>query len=314
MLDRTHTHVADAERRRDPTGTGDIRSRFRSDMRQRWTRMRRLVREAVVDHDMLGLGPTSVESISTVAQGGDVIRGFQMWLDEALKQVVLGGDGSWTRPYVQETAARAEARAHRLVGWQGASATHYSADALQAAVVVELQGVAEAVSQQVMRVAASAVLAKVKPTVAARQALDRIEAVGKTRARMVAETSIVQAFNHATLDVFQALGLRNGELLVGVADVIESPGWPEDAASVADWVEALSSVGNDLEAPAMRIQPAISEVLSALHASEGALLARMSGSGATCFAIYPDRGKTQAAAEKIRREHPHWWVHAGVLS
>jgi len=208
MLDRTHTHVADAERRRDPTGTGDIRSRFRSDMRQRWTRMRRLVREAVVDHDMLGLGPTSVESISTVAQGGDVIRGFQMWLDEALKQVVLGGDGSWTRPYVQETAARAEARAHRLVGWQGASATHYSADALQAAVVVELQGVAEAVSQQVMRVAASAVLAKVKPTVAARQALDRIEAVGKTRARMVAETSIVQAFNHATLDVFQALGLR----------------------------------------------------------------------------------------------------------
>jgi 4-diphosphocytidyl-2-C-methyl-D-erythritol kinase len=118
----------------------------------------------------------------------------------------------------------------------------------------------------------------------------------------------------ATRGVFDALGLRNGELLVGVTDVIESPAWPEDGASVADWVEALSLVGNDLEAPAMRIQPAISEVLAALHASEGALLARMSGSGATCFAIYPDRGKAQAAADKIRREHPAWWVHAGVLS
>jgi 4-diphosphocytidyl-2-C-methyl-D-erythritol kinase len=118
----------------------------------------------------------------------------------------------------------------------------------------------------------------------------------------------------ATKDVFSALGLRNGELLVGFADVIESPAWPEGGASVADWVEALSYIGNDLEAPAMRIQPAISDVLSALHGSDGALLSRMSGSGATCFAIYGDRAKAQAAADRIRQAQPGWWVHAGVLS
>ena len=106
----------------------------------------------------------------------------------------------------------------------------------------------------------------------------------------------------ATTDVFSALGLRHGELLVGVTDVIESPAWPDAGASVADWVEALSLVGNDLEAPAMRIQPAISEVLSALRASDGALLARMSGSGATCFAIYGDRARAQAAADKIKQD------------
>lgn len=117
-----------------------------------------------------------------------------------------------------------------------------------------------------------------------------------------------------TEEVFAALGLRNGELLVGVTDVIESPAWPEAGASVADWVEELSQVGNDLEAPAMRIQPVICEVLAALQASEGALLARMSGSGATCFAIYGDRGKAQAASDKIRKAHGDWWVHAGVLS
>ena len=118
----------------------------------------------------------------------------------------------------------------------------------------------------------------------------------------------------ATKDVFAALGLRNGELLVGATDVIESPAWPEAGASVADWVEELSQVGNDLEAPAMRIQPVICEVLAALQASEGALLARMSGSGATCFAIYGDRGTAQAASDKIRKAHGDWWVHAGVLS
>lgn len=118
----------------------------------------------------------------------------------------------------------------------------------------------------------------------------------------------------ATRDVFEALGLQKGELLVGATEVIRAPGWPEDGASVAEWVEALSVVGNDLEAPARRIQPAISEVLSTLTNAEGALLSRMSGSGATCFAIFSSVAQAQAAAEKIRRDHSAWWVHAGELS
>jgi 4-diphosphocytidyl-2-C-methyl-D-erythritol kinase len=118
----------------------------------------------------------------------------------------------------------------------------------------------------------------------------------------------------ATKDVFRALGLRNGELLVGASDVIEAPAWPEAGASIADWVEALSAVANDLEAPAMRIQPAIPEVLSALRSADGVMLARMSGSGATCFAIFANGAAAQRAAQKILHDHPAWWVHAGELS
>jgi len=118
----------------------------------------------------------------------------------------------------------------------------------------------------------------------------------------------------ATKDVFAALGLRGGELLVGFTDVIESPAWPEAGATIADWVEALSLVGNDLEGPAVRIQPVITEVLSALRSSAGVLLSRMSGSGATCFALYPDRATAQLAADNIQSAHGAWWVHAGVLS
>jgi 4-diphosphocytidyl-2-C-methyl-D-erythritol kinase len=119
----------------------------------------------------------------------------------------------------------------------------------------------------------------------------------------------------ATRDVFEALGLRHGELLVGATDVmIQAPGWPEAGASVEDWVEALAAGSNDLEAPATRIQPVIGEVIAALNATDGAWLARMSGSGATCFAIYENTAEAGRAAEKIRLDHPAWWVHAGVLS
>jgi 4-diphosphocytidyl-2-C-methyl-D-erythritol kinase len=118
----------------------------------------------------------------------------------------------------------------------------------------------------------------------------------------------------ATRDVFAALGLRNGELLVGVTDVIRAMAWPDDGASLADWIEALAAGSNDLEAPAMRIQPVIGEVLSALRAADGTRLARMSGSGATCFAIFEDSAEAQRAAQRIQLDHPNWWVHAGTLS
>ena len=118
----------------------------------------------------------------------------------------------------------------------------------------------------------------------------------------------------ATRDVFEALGLRNGELLVGAADVIQAVAWPEAGASVEDWVEALAAATNDLEAPATRIQPVIGEVIAALNATNGAWLARMSGSGATCYAIFENTAEAQRAAQKIQLDHPQWWVHAGVLS
>jgi 4-diphosphocytidyl-2-C-methyl-D-erythritol kinase len=118
----------------------------------------------------------------------------------------------------------------------------------------------------------------------------------------------------ATRDVFNALGLRNGELRVGATDVIRATAWPEQGASVEDWVEVLAASSNDLEAPAMRLQPVIGEVIAALNATDGAWLARMSGSGATCFAIFENTAEAQRAAQKIQLDHPKWWVHAGVLS
>jgi 4-diphosphocytidyl-2-C-methyl-D-erythritol kinase len=119
----------------------------------------------------------------------------------------------------------------------------------------------------------------------------------------------------ATKDVFAELGLRPGDLLIGATDVVlEAPSWPQQGGSLEEWVEALAASSNDLEAPAVRIQPVIGHVIAALNATDGAWLARMSGSGATCFAIYENTADAERAAEKLRREHPIWWVHSGVLS
>jgi 4-diphosphocytidyl-2-C-methyl-D-erythritol kinase len=118
----------------------------------------------------------------------------------------------------------------------------------------------------------------------------------------------------ATKDVFQALGLKPGDLLVGVTDVVSAPAWPEAGASIRDWVTALEQVPNDLERPALKVQPVIGDVLSTLRTSAGALLSRMSGSGATCFALFGSDSEAQAAGRQIGSDHPEWWVHAGTLS
>ncbi len=118
----------------------------------------------------------------------------------------------------------------------------------------------------------------------------------------------------ATRDVFAALGLKHGELRVGIADVLRAPAWPDGDPSLNRWIEQLSAGTNDLEAPAKTVQPVIGEVLVALGAATGARLARMSGSGATCLAIFNDDADAQRAAQAIQREHPQWWVHAGMLS
>lgn len=118
----------------------------------------------------------------------------------------------------------------------------------------------------------------------------------------------------ATKDVFAALGLRAGQLTVGPADVLSAPVWPGVGATPDDWVKALAAGRNDLEPPALKVEPIVGDVLAALRAAAGVKLARMSGSGATCIALFGSDADAKAAAQAISAAHPGWWVHAGSLS
>ena len=112
----------------------------------------------------------------------------------------------------------------------------------------------------------------------------------------------------ATPAAFAALGLAAGASL-------DAPPAPrlESGLDLARTLSALKAGRNDLQASATRIAPAIGEALDALTRLDGARLVRMSGSGATCFALFDDRHAAARAARALAGTHPGWWVRATFL-
>lgn len=106
----------------------------------------------------------------------------------------------------------------------------------------------------------------------------------------------------ATPAVFAGLARRDN------APLPELPGGLDGGG----FIEWLRGCRNDLEAPATALVPGIAEVLAALRA-EGAALARMSGSGATCFGLFLRMADAEAAAAAMARARPGWWVVATAM-
>ena len=104
----------------------------------------------------------------------------------------------------------------------------------------------------------------------------------------------------ATPDVFRA---RTGPFSAPAA---LPDGWPDAAAMAED----LAQLRNDLEAPARGLCPPVGAALDALAACPGCLLARMSGSGATCFGLFPTPAAAETAAAALAR--PGWWCWGGA--
>jgi 4-diphosphocytidyl-2-C-methyl-D-erythritol kinase len=97
------------------------------------------------------------------------------------------------------------------------------------------------------------------------------------------------------------------------------PAPPFDLAAVTkatryeQFLQLLAAQPNDLEGAAIALAPAIADVLAALRALSGCGLARMSGSGATCFGLFASAADADAAKKILQDKHPHWWMRAAVL-
>ncbi len=105
--------------------------------------------------------------------------------------------------------------------------------------------------------------------------------------------------------------------IFGALEVRDNLPMPKDIphfTSNVDCVDWLRSQRNDLEAAAISQAPVIGRLLEDLSDTSDALLARMSGSGATCFALYPTKKAAQKAAYELGCEHPHWWCAAVTLN
>ena len=108
----------------------------------------------------------------------------------------------------------------------------------------------------------------------------------------------------ATGAVFRALEARSGAV---------SPILPAKPFKVGELATLLDRTINDLAAPAKSVAPIIMKVEQALVATDGCLVARMSGSGATCFGLYATKDAAKSAAASISKQNPNWWVSAAGL-
>lgn len=115
----------------------------------------------------------------------------------------------------------------------------------------------------------------------------------------------------STRDVFAALA-KSG---------LTKSGLPKDGRTLGDvprdadaLIAYLRKHGNDLTAPAIACAPVIGEVIEALEALPGVRLARMSGSGATCFALFATEAEAKAAESHLAARRPEWWAAATVLN
>ncbi|CUH43564.1 4-(cytidine 5'-diphospho)-2-C-methyl-D-erythritol kinase [Ruegeria atlantica] len=105
--------------------------------------------------------------------------------------------------------------------------------------------------------------------------------------------------------VFSALQSRDNPPMPDDIPVFETP------KACADWVQEQR---NDLAPPTKGIAPEVTRVLDDLSDTKDVLLARMSGSGSTCFALYPTMKAAHFAAYEIGAAHPDWWCRATQLN
>lgn len=107
----------------------------------------------------------------------------------------------------------------------------------------------------------------------------------------------------ATPEVFKALPRKDNPEMTAMPAC-------QSAMELAAW---LRDQRNDLEAPAMALAPVIADVKAALEARPGCLMARMSGSGATCFGLFASEELAKAAVGALREDAPAWWVAAAPI-
>ena len=112
-----------------------------------------------------------------------------------------------------------------------------------------------------------------------------------------------------------AAGQVYAELRAAPYESMETDGnaVPDFGGDFARLIEYLAPRGNDLEPAALRLAPAIGEVLDALERLPGFRLTRMSGSGATCFALFSTEAEAETASRALIASRPEWWVRAGTL-
>ena len=194
----------------DPTGTQKLRTAFNSALAIKWRGLRVLARRMIVDQDILSLGAKGLMAIANPAiQGGSTrTQMFQRWFDYTMTNQVIG-DGAFMREYIGRGYEAGQAFADGEIGRRSILPLAGDRQATLAQLaLVELQGIAESVSQGAVRAVANGLLQGKRPASISRDVLAVIDRVGVPRSTALVELIVVKAFSEATLDVYASAGVK----------------------------------------------------------------------------------------------------------
>ena len=190
----------------DPTGTLSLQKKFQKELRMRWDAVRKQVPDAVLRNSDVH---ATINSII-----GDPVKSFQSWIDEAMRQLVMGINGSWTLPYVRGAGDIGTQRAKTLVAAAQSPPVNPPAyvdrvPVMQSLAISELQGIMDAVSQQAVREFTTGLMIVRAPNKTAKAIQNIIDTTGKRRSDMLANFMCVRTFGTATLDHYRANGVNS---------------------------------------------------------------------------------------------------------
>lgn len=216
-----------AARSVDPSKTKTIRQTYARRLRGGYSRINTVIREAVVERDIFGL-ETDFEVIADVTPPRDFqfsrddqkVDGFVDWLEQAQEDEVLELISRNGNEYARHAYERGVKKAHADLRAEGVDIDRESVERLMNQPVHrdklqqiytrnyrELEGITQAVDQQVSRELSDALPEGVNPNEAARRITDRVDSIGKTRATTLARTEILNSHNEAALSRYeQVLG------------------------------------------------------------------------------------------------------------
>jgi hypothetical protein len=189
----------------DPTGTLPLQKKFRRAFDARWNSLKKMIPDAIAART------DAINMIThSMLTGDDSIKAFQNWFDEALRIVVLGGNGTWSMSYVRAAGDHGIYRTKSMLPAYAMPEVD-RVPLLQSMCIAEMQGIMEAVSQQAVRTFANGLLLKQSTSAISRDIQRILDTTGKRRTAMLSSFMCVRTFSATTLDTFRAANV----LLVG---------------------------------------------------------------------------------------------------
>src|SRR3974390_2665123 len=195
-----HTEVTDARAGRDPTKTFRLRSKMRSEGDRRWQLLNKTIRQAFIEHDLVGMRGCGRLSFA------DKSEGFAAWLRQELAHKIFGMDGRWLLPYVRHAAAIAQTHAEGHA--PGSKVDPLRIKMMENYAVNELRGIVEAAQQQIVRMVTHSIMAADPPTKAA-NALAPVFRTMRNRTRAMSEFVTAKTHATCTLSAFRNAGITS---------------------------------------------------------------------------------------------------------